>query len=226
MEKTNSIQLEILIALKYMGQARFRDLNRDNLPTDLFSYHLRALKQKKLISKNSHNLYELTQEGQLYAGRLDEHGYKIQTKLHFSFVCSKTDNNGKKLFLIHTRRKAPYMGWSGFPSAKIDLNESYVNNAKKKFTSKTGLIGDPIFKGLHHILVQTDTETVEDKSFMIVKMEGLKGTLRKTSTEGENQWIRLEELEKKELTFPEIKKYIKRIDDDGFQFFESTQRYN
>lgn len=224
MKKLNPTQNEILVALKYLGEARFRDLNKDKLPTDLFSYHLNHLQKSGLIEKVN-TRYILSQKGAILVGRLDDGQIKLQSKLHFSFVCTRRNKNGEEEILVHRRSKVPYSGWTGFPSAKIDLDEKYIDNANAKLAQKTGLQGELEFKGLHHVLAKVDGKIIEDKSFFIVKVSGFSGKLLKKTNEGENLWIKPGDLLSKKQIFPEIEKYLEIIESERFHFFESEQEY-
>lgn len=222
MKELNKIQQEILIALKYLATARFRDLNKDKISTDLFTYHLKHLLSKNLIDKKD-GIYSLTQAGRILVGRYDENSFKIQSKLHFSFVCKNPRN--KNEFLIHTRKKSPFLDWSGFPSSKIDLNENYMENARTKFKKKTGLDGSFEFKGIHHVLSVLNGNIVEDKLFFIVKVDNLHGNLLSQTEDGDNKWIKIKNIFKNQKVFSEIEKYIEIAYSDKFEFFESLQKF-
>ena len=89
------IQLKILKTLSSNSPARFSQLNEYKVENDQFNFHLKSLLAIKLLQKNKENLYELTDEGKQYVGKLNPQSLMLekQSKLCVMIVCQRQSSN-------------------------------------------------------------------------------------------------------------------------------------
>lgn len=106
MSDLNPIQMKIINTLTFKKEAKFSELNTENLPTDHFNYHLQKLVKDGLVSKNTSDHYELTQNGISFSSTTDVYNFTIekQPKTGMIPVCVK-EINGEKHYLMHRRKK-------------------------------------------------------------------------------------------------------------------------
>jgi hypothetical protein len=220
-------QYYILRELTFCQSATFAELNTEKYSTDHHAYHLNSLIKSGHIKKSESLEYSLTVKGKSLAAELSIElpRTKPQSKLHISFVCHRSIN-GIDEYVFHKRKKHPFLGWVGFPSAKLDLNSFLMENASRKLYSELGLKGRLELKGIHHILVRLNenAEIVEDKFFYIVIVSNVEEELLEDNHDGKNHWSPLPD-KKSELVFPDINKYAGLINTKGIEFWEETQFY-
>ncbi len=198
MESLNPIQLKILSALLFNPTARFKELNKDFMSTDNFSYHIRTLLASGLIKKSGQR-YSLTSKGKMEAGKIDTTVHKIekQPKVSVILIPHKTIN-GEEQFLIQQRTKEPYFGYWGFIAGKIKFGETLNITAERELGEESGIGGEFKFRyEIHEMVYDKKTgDQLEDKFFHIIEVVNLTGELLNTTQEGNNKFVTAEEFEK------------------------------
>ena len=76
--EVHPIQSSILIVLLSKLEARFSQLNKLQVPSDQFNFHLKALIANKLVEKTTKGLYKLTNSGKEFANRFDTDNKEIE----------------------------------------------------------------------------------------------------------------------------------------------------
>jgi ADP-ribose pyrophosphatase YjhB (NUDIX family) len=183
-------QISILRTLLFKPGARFRDLNKQDIPNDHFTFHLKRLLQEGLIIKKD-NRYQLTDNGKEFANRMDTDNLKLekQAKLAIALHPVRT-RNGITEYLVHKRLKEPFYGWHGSISGKIRWGESPLDCAKRELAEETGLSGKCILKGIiHYHHIHQDGRFLEDKYFWVFQVKNTTGKLKEKVEEGENIWM-------------------------------------
>jgi ADP-ribose pyrophosphatase YjhB (NUDIX family) len=228
MDNLNPLQMNILRELLFKPKSRFTTLNKDKLPSDHFSYHLRILKDMGLI-KIADSAYELTVSGKEYANRMDTDNKVIERQPKISVLIIPVKNlKDKEVFLINTRLKEPYYGYKGFTTGKIRYGETIEEAAARELKEETNLTAK--FKHmflLHEMVYDLDGNILEDKFFNVIEASNLKGIL-KDEEGSHNEWMTEEEFysaspkyhdeesifewyKSKDFSFKEFKYYIEKF---------------
>jgi ADP-ribose pyrophosphatase YjhB (NUDIX family)/predicted transcriptional regulator len=223
MEELNFNQMHIINALTFKKEAKFSELNTENMPTDHFNYHLQKLIKDGLVLKNLEGKYELTQSGKKYSSQTDTYNLKIekQAKIGVIPVCIK-EENGQKFFLMHKRKKHPYFDWIGFPSGKAKYGTFFKDEVIRELEEETGLSGESELKIIthYHVYKSGTNELMEDKVFYIYKITNLTDSLLEKTQEGENVWMTIEEMSKESRIFSDNLWIAENIDQEGIVFRE------
>lgn len=214
-------QSSILRELLFKPQARFRDLNKAGISSDLFTFHLNKLVKDGLVLKEK-GKYTLSTEGKEFANRMDteslrqEKQGKIAVALH-----AVRKNKGKIEYLIHQRLKEPFYGWYGSHSGKVRWGENPYDAAKREFFEETGLTGDFSHKGILHILhFHKDGRFLEDKYFWVYRVENVKGVLKEEVREGKNIWMTEKQFKALKNSFSTYDEMVEVIDSKEFLYLE------
>lgn len=221
------VQLAILKELLFRPSARFTDLNVAGLTNDHFTFHIRHLVDRGLVTKKG-NSYTLTISGKEYANRMDTVNMHIehQAKLSIKPVIVKTE--GDQTFLLAQQRlKQPYYGLWGFPGGKISWGETLFAAAGRELIEETGLTGDMTFKGIQHKLDVTkeDGELLEDKFFFVVRVDNPIGKFIENSPGCFNHWYTPDEVRQLDR-FDGVDEIIDMIFSPSMQLIERNYSYN
>ena len=226
MDNLNSHQLKIINSLLFKKDARYTDLNTEELPTNQFNYHIKELITEGYIKKED-DKYLLTTKGKSYASKIDIFSGNIekQGKLSVLPVCTKIEKGTIK-YLIHQRKKHPNYDYIGFPAGKIKYGESFLNEALRELKEETGLSGVPVLKQINHMLVKNKNGViVDDKLFFIYLITNLKGEFIIETIEGINKWMSLEEVKSQKLLFPDVLDTINILESNELSFVERIDSY-
>ncbi len=130
------LQTQILQQLALKSPARYSDLKPQTIEGNLFTYHLRALIRRELIS-HAAQTYTLTQSGLLYVESLSltTQQPRIQAKIVTLIACRREDG----AWLLYLRDRQPFKGRAGFPYGKIHMQETVINAAQRELFDKSGL---------------------------------------------------------------------------------------
>lgn len=211
----HKIQASILKELLFHNGTNFASLNKLNTTNDHFSFHLKHLIEKGIIEKNG-KLYFLTQEGKLFANKLD---VDILTMEKFGTpsvaVTAKKFINGKVHYLVQQRLKEPLYGYWGFINGKVRFGELTKDTAKREFLEETGLNGTPTILLVAHKLRGPSRDKIRlDHFFFLYIVNNPRGILKSTK-EGKNYWKTEKEIRKLK-TFPGFKLYLDAVLSEKF----------
>ena len=183
--------MKILSQLLFNPKSRFRDLNKDHLTTDHFSYHLRTLVGSGLVKKED-SKYSLTLKGKMLAGKIDTAVHKVekQPKVSVVIIPHKTVK-GKEMFLIQERTKEPYFGYKGFITGKVKYGETITETAERELEEEAGIGGKFRFcYEIHEMVYDKATgEQLEDKFFHVIECYDLFGKVSEKTLEGKNKFL-------------------------------------
>lgn len=195
MQKTNKIQVKILVHLLFNPGARFREINVDKLSTDAFSYHVNVLLDLGLIKRGG-SQYFLTKEGKITASKLDteKNEFEKQPKVSVIVIPHKKIDGIDK-FAIHQRTKEPYYGYWGFITGKVRWGETLEEASERELQEEIGISGKHNFCfGIHEMVYEAGSEKLlEDKFFHAMEVTDIKGKLEEKTKEGINKWMTVEE---------------------------------
>lgn len=197
----HEIQANILKELLFNNGTNFTSLNKTGIQNDHFTFHIKHLMKQGIIEKRG-NLYFLTQEGKLFANKLDIFELKMERFGTPSVaVAAKKIINGKVYYLVQERLKEPLYGYYGFLNGKIKFGELVTETAKRELFEETGLKGNPKVLSINHKLRGPKRDHIKlDHYFFICLVNNPKGVLKNTK-EGNNYWKTESEIRKLK-TFP------------------------
>lgn len=194
-ESVNKIQASIIRQLIQHEHMRFAELNVDKVPSDQFSYHLRQLIKRNVISKSEDNHYSLSNQGRGRALMLSTRRDSIiaQAFVAVRVVLNKKEGE-REYFLLQRRTLVPYKGSIGTPGDKIFFGEDASETAVRAMKEQTGLTCDVQFRGIRHIKDVFEGEIMQDKFFFVFSASNPRGTLAPSGPTGTNEWMTLDEL--------------------------------
>lgn len=211
--KLHDYQFSILRTLLFNPGARFSELNKVDVTSDHFNFHVKKLVGMGLITKGEGKYY-LTQEGKEFAGRMDtdtlklEKMAKVVVALHAVRV-----QNGVTQYLMHHRLKEPFFGWYGSHSGKIHWGETPEEAASREFFEESGLTGNLTMKGIvHHRDYDGEGNLLDDKFFWVFRVDNCQGEMKVKVEEGENRWMSEEEIRQLKYTFASFEQMTKVIE--------------
>lgn len=228
MNKTDihPIQSEILCELLFVTEAGFSELNKKKISSDQFSFHLRQLVDLKLIEKNPEGKYGLTIKGKEYANRFDTEQKEVERQPKIGVLVigvRQTDNMTE--YLMQQRLKQPYYGFWGFVTGKIRWGETVNEAALRELKEETGMSGGIKLIGIKHKMdYDQESKMLEDKFFLVVKAEDLKGELQEKFEGGENRWMKKEEIEKIEDLFDGVVENFELVNENELKFRENKYK--
>ena len=191
------IQLAILKNLLFLPEARFSNLNTEDLTNDHFSYHLRQLVKEGWVVKNE-DRYQLTVEGLRFAADMDLaqpeefNPLLVGVEIYVEKIVGK-----EKFILLERRKRNPNKGLVGFHTTKVRLGESVPETAKRCLLEETGLTGTFKSLGCVHKRYWEEKNTAA-RLMVLLKAIKISGELLVETTESTNMWVRIKEVEKLE----------------------------
>jgi 8-oxo-dGTP pyrophosphatase MutT (NUDIX family) len=212
------IQFEILRYLMFHVGAKFSELNTQKLPTDHFTFHLKALVAEDLIEKNG-NKYDLTLKGKEFGNRLDTEKSGVEKQAKVSVLIVGRD---KDKYLIQQRLKQPYYGFYGFFGGKIKYGDTPLETAKRELFEETGLVAKKLeLRSVGHKMDYTaEGKLLEDKYFFVFKAEGFSGEFITDFEGGKNLWLTKEEILKLPNLFDGVEATMTAGEKAGFSYRE------
>ncbi len=220
---SSPIQLAILKNLLFLPEARFSNLNTEDLTNDHFSYHLRQLVKEGLVVKEA-DKYHLSPEGLSLAADMDlaqPEEFK-PLKVGVEVYVEKTEGK-EKFILLEKRKRNPNKGLIGFHTTKARLGESVLETAKRCLLEETGLIGTFKSLGCVHKRYWEEKNTAA-RLMVLLKAIKISGELLVETTESTNMWVKLHELEKLENKQGDLLEDLKLFSRRK-SFFEERQIY-
>ena len=184
------IQMHILRELLYKSKLKFKDLNIVDLGSNHLAYHVNGLQKMGLVQRAGTS-YELTAKGKEFANQMDTDTAKIEKQPKVSVLIIPTQKFGRtKKFLIQTRLKEPYYGFSGFMTGKMRFGETVFEAASREFQEEMGLAADFLYGYLLHEMVYDKSgNLLEDKFFHVMVALNISGELLEETKDGRNQWV-------------------------------------
>jgi 8-oxo-dGTP pyrophosphatase MutT (NUDIX family) len=211
------IQFEILKHLLFKCASRFSELNTQQISSDHFNFHLKALVEKGLVEKTG-DKYNLTTTGKEFANRLDTENAQVEKQAKLSVRVIGID--GKK-FLVQQRLKQPYFGYYGFGGGKIKFGETPIEAAARELMEETGLKGKLKLLAIRHKMDYSTSGTLlEDKYFFVFRAKNLMGELKTDFEGGRNIWLTEKEILKLPNLFDGVEMSIEETKQNSLVYRE------
>ena len=189
----HQIQGGILKALLLKETARFSDLNKEKIPTDQLTFHVKQLVSAGVIEKLPDGHYRLTITGKEYASRfdIDSGPIKLEKQAKLGVLVVVARGIGKRReYLMQTRLKQPFFGFRGFVTGKMKWGETSMETAERELQEETGLRAALQHKAVvHERIYSPSNELLEDKYFYIFLGKNPIGELLTDFEGGENGWV-------------------------------------
>ena len=200
--KIHDYQILILRELLFKPGVRFSDLNKTDVTSDHFTFHVNHLIKEGLIRKEN-GKYFLTTEGKEFANRMDIDSLKLEKQGKVAIALHAVRiNKGTTEYLVHRRLKEPFYGWYGSHSGKVRWGETLQECAQREFLEETGLLGKFTLKGIvHYHHFYKDGKLLEDKYFWVFRIDNVTGELKAKVPEGENIWMTEKQFKNLKNTF-------------------------
>ena len=216
LEITHHIQKYIIGVLRRQKTARFRDLKKPGVDSNLFAYHLKLLTQRGMI-KRIDSGYTLDQKGLMYADRLSESNMhvRLQPKVVSMLVVQNSDGD----LLLWKRDKQPYIDTWTLPHGKVHIDDTSIGAAaEREAFEKIGIKNAPVrHVGDCYVRVKTGSELLSVALMHIFRFEN--DTIQNTER---LEWVRPHKLHTYELA-PAVERIVARTFFNDPYFFEEFE---
>lgn len=213
-EIQHHIQKHIIAVLYRQKVARFRDLRKPGIDTNLFAYHLKLLTKNGFVQKLEAG-YSLGQKGLSYVDRISEKDMNIRSQPKIVTMLVVQNSNGD--VLLWRRNKQPYIDTWTLPYGKTHLEDkSILAGAKREWQDKLGQTVPSIKSaGSCYIRVQNQ----EGKMVSSTLVHIFYATSDQIELNDKLQWARPHKLSQYELA-PAVEKIVTRTFFKDNYFFE------
>ena len=192
MEISHPVQIGILKQLLFTPKARFTDLNKFDMTSDQFTYHLKKLIRDRFIEKEN-DRYILSRKGRTIAYLINKSNliFALQPKTGVLIFIEKLINS-EKYILLGRRKKQPQFGKIGFYAGKIIQGTSYLEIIRTHIKEETNLdVESYKFKGIVRII---DKRTLDDRIMFYCQATLYSGLLNSDTIYAANKWYREKDL--------------------------------
>lgn len=130
---THHIQKHIIEVLYHQKTARFRDLRKKGVDTNLFAYHLKLLTKNGVVEKTDGG-YRLGEKGLAYVDRVSETSMNVRTQPKIVTMLVIQNSNGD--VLLWRRDKQPYIDTWTLPYGKLHIDDTTIRAAAAREASE------------------------------------------------------------------------------------------
>ncbi len=193
------IQNHILSQLKNAHVLRYSDMQPNQIPNDLYNYHLQFLVKKKFIIKLEEG-YSLSDLGIRYlADPYPKNDSAITSlfKINVITIVSRVVK-GKTEILNQVRKSNPSYGKVGVMGGVVLKGEPIEVAATRKLKQETGLEAKFKLIGCERRIMYKSNELFSDVVFPIAYSDKYNGELIEDSNFGHNIWVPIDEAIKNE----------------------------
>jgi ADP-ribose pyrophosphatase YjhB (NUDIX family) len=229
------IQNHILSKLKNAERLRYSDMQPEDIPNDLFNYHLQFLVKKGYVARDDAG-YALAEAGIKHVADPDiaTEEEKIASTFKINVITIVSRIHDDKLEILNQVRKSnPSFGKVGVMGGIVRKGEPLETAAKRKLKAETGLVADFKLVGIERRMTYLKDRLFSDIVFPIAYANSHSGELEVDTDFGHNMWVPIDQAIRNESAdFDTIKKIpdVLRAIKDGkiarlpFFYEEDTQR--
>ncbi len=229
------IQNHILSKLKNAKSLRYSEMQLDDIPNDLFNYHLQFLVKKGFVNRAGEG-YSLSDAGIKHIADPDvateEEKIVSLFKVNVITLVSRI-RDGKLEILNQVRKSHPSFGKIGAMGGIVRKGESLEAAATRKLKAETGLTAQFKIVGIERRMTYIDNKLFSDIFFPIGYADKFEGELIEESDYGKNLWVPIADAIKNESgdfdTIRKIPDVLRAVRDGSitelpFSHNEDTQR--
>ena len=213
------IQRTILARLMDGESVRYSDLQPKDIGSNLFTYHLKRLRQEGYLMRTSWGTYKLTSTGKRFVDTLSLETMRprVQAKIVVLLACR--DRLGR--WLLMKRKVQPLLGQIGFPYGKMHLGETIHEAAHREMEEKTGLDGKLEHRGDGYITILENKKPVSEIYFHLFYCMGPTGYLKSEHKSGEVFWSDIDDDFTKDPYMASMADLIEAVENtpSGHRFF-------
>ncbi|MCC7543751.1 NUDIX domain-containing protein [bacterium] len=180
------IQRSILGKLMGGEALRYAELKPSDIGSNLFTYHLKVLKDLGYVQRTGWGTYTLTSTGKRYVDTLSLQTLRSRVQPRIVILLACRDRLGRWLLL--KRKIQPLLGQAGFPYGKLHKGELLKDAAQRILLNKTGLTGDLEHKGDGYITISEDKKAVSEIFFHLFYCMAPSGYLIENHEAGKVFW--------------------------------------
>ncbi len=215
-QQFHKAQISILDTLRHSKSASYSNLMRPaDMESDAFKFHIRKLRMLGYIEKLPTGHYNLTSIGKEFANNLDplKPVVQKQPKLSVILIVHRQDDEGRQLYLFQKRLRNPYFDYWGLLSGPAQWQESFEHTAARELHKQTSLTATFTIQSFCRTrdYLLTAEIAVEDKLFIILEAKSISGKLRNNWRGGFNEWMTLEELQRKPKFYATTLDHVKSV---------------
>lgn len=166
--ETNWIQRYALVVLLRNKSARVKDLSPPDMPANLFAYHLDALRTAGYIQKTSRGIYELTAEGEAFAGTFSTETLRSvkEVKTVMMFYGKKGEE-----YLLFKWSRQPYLGQVTLPYDRLAFEQSLPTGLEKAMKEKLGVSTEAKYKMSVMVKIVHDGMTISHMNALVYEVD-------------------------------------------------------
>ncbi len=208
-QRFSPIQNHILSKLKNARTLRYSDMQPEDIPNDLFNYHLQFLVKKGYVARTADG-YALAEAGVKHVADPDiateEEKIASTFKINVITIVSRM-NKGAWEILNQVRKSHPSFGKVGVMGGIVRKGEALEAAAKRKLKAETGLDAHFRIVGIERRMMYRGDALFSDVVFPIAYADSYGGELEEDTEYGHNIWVGLDEAIKNESApFDSIRK--------------------
>jgi hypothetical protein len=185
------IQNHILSKLKNAKSLRYSEMQVDDVPNDLFNYHLQFLVKKGFVNRMGDG-YSLSDAGIKHVADPDvateEEKIASLFKVNVITLVSRV-RDGKIEILNQVRKSHPSFGKIGAMGGIVRKGESLEVAAARKLKAETGLMAKFRIVGIERRMTYKERKLFSDILFPIGYASEFEGELVVQSDYGRNLWV-------------------------------------
>jgi hypothetical protein len=216
---SHHIQRGILLQLRQNSAQTYQQLKPDGVEGNAYNYHLRNLRQAKLISSEN-KIYSLTAMGQVVADSFSFGSKRLVLRPH-AYTHIIVTAGSKVLLYLPTRDPLPnvYCTLSG----KIHYGDSYEQSIAREM-KRRDLTADYIYRHLCTINVryQKDDDIVRQRPGTVWHIDYTGPLNESTTPSGSTSWFEIDALQDLPNISPEIAIMLARLKEGSGEPIELT----
>jgi ADP-ribose pyrophosphatase YjhB (NUDIX family) len=216
MKKDNErIRNDIIFKLVYYPGSTFSELWDRRMESNKFAYHLKKLKEEKMVFKKN-NRYYLTKKAKKCVDWISNKGEKIvYPPVCYLYLITNKNNQ----ILVFQKLKEPFYGYHGLPAGRMRFGYKIIESAEEKIKREANLEVELRLIGVYNIRTFDSIKQPYHQMMFLLRGENPKGNLVTNITQGKLMWLDLNKISNLKL-FPQNERFFSRVNKDEFEVAE------